>query len=352
MTTIRINVSKPYDVLIAPGLLDRAGEILRSLSDADKIALICGDIVCPLYAERAVRALEGAGFSVFVKTIPHGEEYKTLATYGEILSCLFENELSRNDLVVALGGGVTGDLAGFSSACYQRGCPFVQIPTTLLSAVDASVGGKVAVNLPGGKNQVGLFYQPLAVLCDPTLFSSLPVRELRNGLAEIVKYGVLFDSELFNSLLDGYSSSLAETLIGRSVDLKRAVIERDEHDLGERRFLNFGHTFGHAVEQCSNYALSHGEAVSIGMAMMARASAKRGFCDTSFVDELVSLLSKLGLPTDCPIPAVDMLKAVYHDKKRFRDAVCLVVPREIGRCELLTVPLADLHGWLLDGGAL
>ena len=228
MTRIPVHASRSYDVTIAPGLLDRAGELLRPLTKASSAALICGDLVHPLYAERAVRALEGAGFRVFVKTIPHGEAHKTLETCAGIFSFLFENGFGREDLIVSLGGGVTGDLAGFAAASYQRGCDLAQIPTTLLAAVDASVGGKTALDLPGGKNQVGFFYQPIAVLCDPELFETLPAREMRCGLAELVKMGVLFDRALFDSLRGGFDPSRAEELVARCVELKRRVVERHQ----------------------------------------------------------------------------------------------------------------------------
>ena len=351
MTRIPVRASRPYDVLIAPGLLDRIGELLRPLTGAENAAVICGDLVYPLYAGRAVRALERAGFRVFVKTIPHGEEHKNPATWAGILSFLCENELGRDDPILALGGGVTGDLAGFAAASYRRGCPFVQVPTTLLAAVDASVGGKTAIDLPGGKNQAGFFYQPLAVFCDPTLFATLPARELRCGLAELVKMGVLFDRALFDSLRGGYDPACAEELVARGVALKCGVVERDELDRGERRLLNLGHSFGHAIERRSAYSISHGEAVAIGMAMIARAAALRGLCTVGTAEEIVSLLRALSLPTDCPYPAEELLAALRRDKKRSASALCLVVPREIGRCELLEVPLDELAGWLRDGGA-
>ena len=351
MTRIPVRASRSYDVTIAPGLLDRAGELLRPLTKASSAALICGDLVRPLYAERAVRALEGAGFRVFVKTIPHGEAHKTLETCAGILSFLFENGFGREDLIVSLGGGVTGDLAGFAAASYQRGCDLAQIPTTLLAAADASVGGKNALDLPGGKNQVGFIYQPIAVLCDPELFETLPAREIRCGLAELVKMGVLFDRGLFDSLRGGFDPARAGELVARCVELKRRVVERDEFDRGERRLLNLGHSFGHAIERASAYRLSHGEAVAIGMAMIARAAAERGLCSGETAEQLLSLLRTLGLPTDCPYPADKLLEAVLHDKKRRSDALCLVVPREIGRCELREIPLAELEAWLRDGGA-
>lgn len=351
MTTIPIHASRPYDVLIAPGLLDRCGALLRPLARTDRAALICGDVVAPLCAGRAVRALEEAGFAVRVKTIPHGEAHKNLKTYGDILAFLWENEFGRDDLILALGGGVTGDLAGFAAASYQRGCLWAQLPTTLLAAIDASVGGKTAIDLPGGKNQAGFFYPPLAVLCDTSLFATLPERELRGALAEAVKLGVLFDPALLESLRDGFDPAQAESLVAACVDLKRRVIERDEFDRGERRLLNLGHSFGHAVEQCSLYTLRHGEAVSIGLSMIARAAAARSLCSPGTCGTIVSLLSRLGLPTECGFSANELLEVIRRDKKRRGESLCLVVPRALGRCELLELPLSELPGWLRDGGA-
>ena len=351
MTRIPVRASRPYEVLIAPGLLERTGELLRPLTGAEKVALVCGDRVYPLYAARVVSALERAGFCVSVKLIPHGEENKTLAVYGEILDFMCQNELGREDLVIALGGGVTGDLAGFAAATYQRGCGFVQIPTTLLAAVDASVGGKCAVDLPGGKNQAGCFYQPLAVLCDTESFSTLPPEELRCGLAEVVKYGVLFDRALFDSLRAGDILPRAEELVASCVEHKRRIVERDETERGERQLLNLGHSFGHAVERCSGYSLPHGEAVSIGLAMIARAAAKRGLCSGESAREIVTLLHALSLPTESPFSAAALFEALRHDKKRAGETLTLVVPREIGRCELMNVPFEESGDWLRDGGA-
>lgn len=351
MISVPIKASRSYDVMIAPGLLDRAGELLRPLTGAEKAAVVCGDLVRPLYAERLSRALEGAGFRVFVKTIPHGEEHKTLQTYGEILNFLCENEFDRGDLVVALGGGVTGDLAGFAAASYRRGCGFAAVPTTLIAAADASVGGKTGFDLPGGKNQAGCFYQPLAVLCDTETFSTLPECELRCGLAEIVKTAVLFDRALFDSLKDGDALSHADELLAKCAAYKGAIVERDEFERGERRLLNLGHSFGHAVERCSGYTLPHGEAVAIGLAMIARAAAVRGLCAEADAREIAALLRALGLPTESPFSAEALFEALKTDKKRAGGTLCLVVPRAIGRCELLDVPLAETLDWLRDGGA-
>ncbi|MBR0040727.1 MAG: 3-dehydroquinate synthase [Oscillospiraceae bacterium] len=352
MTSVHINASQPYDVMIAPGLLERAGELLRPLTGAERAAVVCGELVYPLYAGRLVSALEGAGFHVFVKTIPPGEEHKTLQTYGEILSFLCENEFDRGDLVVALGGGVTGDLAGFAAASYRRGCGFAAVPTTLIAAADASVGGKTGFDLPGGKNQAGCIYQPLAVLCDTETFSTLPERELRCGLAEIVKTAVLFDRALFDDLKRGCFLSRMDEVLAKCVAYKGAIVERDEFERGERRLLNLGHSFGHAVERCSGYTVPHGEAVAIGLAMIARAAAVRGRCGETDAREIVALLRALALPTQSPFSAEALFEALKSDKKRAGGTICLVVPCAIGRCELLDVPFAETLDWLRDGGAL
>lgn len=351
MTTVRIEASRAYDVTIAPGLLGRAGALLRPLTQAKRAALVCGDRVEPLYAGTLQGALEQSGFAVSLKVIPHGEAYKTLETCGEILAFLSRNAFTRGDLVVALGGGVTGDLAGFAAAVYQRGCGLVQVPTTLLAAVDASVGGKTAVDLPEGKNQIGCFCQPLAVLCDTDAFSTLDARELRCGLAECAKIGLLFDRDFFFALPALARERRYEEIVARCVAYKRDLVEKDEFDRGERRLLNLGHSFGHALEQASRWQIPHGEAVAAGMAMIARAAAARGLCADGERDAILALLAALSLPTETDYSADELLAALEKDKKREGDTLTLVVPRAVGRCELLSVPLAEAAGWLRDGGA-
>ena len=352
MRTISVHASRDYTVSVGPGLLGRVGETLRPLTKASRAALVCGDRVWPLYGAVTAASLEAAGFAVCVKVIPHGEEHKTLATYGELLNFFLENELTRSDLVVALGGGVTGDLAGFAAATYQRGVGFVQLPTTLLAAVDSSVGGKTAIDLPGGKNQAGAFYQPLAVLCDTDALSTLDETEYRCGCAEVIKYGVLFDRRFFDSLRSVPVSAQYEDVIAACVAFKRDAVEADEFDRGERRLLNLGHSFGHAVESCSSFTVRHGEAVAIGMAMIVRAAAERGFCTGECRDAVVSLLRAYGLPTETDIPAAGLLAALKKDKKRGGDTLSLIVPRAVGRCEIVPVALDEAEAWLRDGGAL
>ena len=270
MRSIHIKASREYDLLVERGLLDRAGELLREVSAPGMAAIVSDDTVYALYGERTVKALEKAGYRVHSFVFPAGEGSKNLSTYADVLHFLGEHRFSRSDVVVALGGGVVGDLAGFAAATYQRGMGFAQIPTTLLAAVDSSVGGKTAVDLPTGKNQAGSFYQPCIVICDPNTLETLPEEQYRCGCAEIIKYSMLGNAAFFEELCKTPVREQYEHVIEVCVQMKRDIVGADEYDLGRRRTLNLGHTFGHAVEQCSDFSLLHGEAVAIGMATVTR----------------------------------------------------------------------------------
>ena len=350
MKSVTVTASRGYEVLIGCGLLDEAGERVRAVSKAQTAVIVSGDRVRPLYGGRVRRSLERAGFRVLNYTLPHGEQHKTLETWGALLNFLCDNHLTRSDLLVALGGGVTGDLTGFAAACYQRGCGYVQIPTTLLAMVDSSVGGKTAVDLPGGKNQAGAFYQPLLVLCDPDTLSTLPEEELRCGCAEVIKYGMLGDEGFFESLRDTPVREQAEAVIERCVTMKRDIVREDEFDTGLRRLLNLGHSFGHAAEKCSGYTILHGQGVAIGMALITRAAAARGICPPETVKRLCSLLAACGLPTECPYGLEEMAEAVLSDKKRSGSTMHLVVPEAVGRCRVEAVPVEEIPLWLRQGG--
>lgn len=351
MRTVQIPASRPYRVLIGRGLLSQAGERIRSVSDAGTAVIVSGEHVDPLYGAELERALESAGFRVLRWTHPSGEAHKDLETYGKLLNFLSEKHIDRGDLLLSLGGGVTGDLTGFAAATYQRGMDYVQIPTSLLAMVDSSVGGKTALNLPSGKNQVGCFYQPHLVLCDPSLLRSLPEREFRCGCAEVIKYAMLSSPALFRDLEAASAWENPEQLIETCVAIKRDFVCQDEFDNGVRRYLNLGHSFGHAVEACSCYAYTHGEAVSLGMAMITRAAAEKGICPTETRDELLALLKQYQLPIDTEIPAEKLLQAVLSDKKRRGDQIHLVVPETIGHCRIVSVPVEELPDWLRLGGA-
>lgn len=272
MKQVLVSASKTYEVKIEAGLLDRLGtELARLASGA--VLVVTDSTVGPLYLARARESLRQAGFTVHTMSVPAGEASKSLENYGRILQVLAARQLTRTDTVVALGGGVVGDLAGFAAATYLRGIRLVQAPTTLLAMVDSSVGGKTAVDLPAGKNLVGAFYQPSLVLCDTALLDTLPEETFRDGCAEVIKTAVLFDPALFRHLSTHGPAFDRAWVIQRCVECKRDVVCADEFDRGRRQLLNLGHTIGHAIEACSGFTISHGKAVAIGTAMMARAYA-------------------------------------------------------------------------------
>lgn len=353
MKTIHVPASREYDVLIERGLLDRAGEeIARVLPKARRAVIVCGERVSKLYAARLAASLSHAGLATAEFCYPGGEQYKTLDTYSRLLHFAAAQKLSRGDVIVALGGGVTGDLTGFAAATYQRGLPFVQIPTTLLAAVDSSVGGKTAVNLESGKNQVGCFYQPSLVLCDADTLSTLSEEEYRNGCAEVIKYGVLGSAEFFTALEQCPVREQLDEVIAHCVGMKRDIVAADEFDTGRRQLLNLGHSFGHAVEKCSDFRIAHGSAVAVGMAMMCRAAYKRGICDEQTLTRLKNILAAYGLPDRAEFTADELYAAALSDKKISGGSINLIVPERIGRCRIEKVPAEELRAWLADGGAL
>ena len=352
MKTVHIDASKSYDVRIGRGLLDDCGRQIAERVCCASAAVVADDTVYALYGERVCASLEAAGVRTVCYVFPHGEKSKNLLEYAKILNFLAENRVTRADALIALGGGVTGDLGGFAAATYLRGIPFVQLPTTLLAAVDSSVGGKTAVDLPAGKNLAGAFYQPELVLCDLDTLDSLPREIFLDGCAEVIKYAVLGSRELFALLADIPSGKGLEEVTARCVEMKRDFVQSDELDRGARQMLNLGHTFGHAVEASSRFTLSHGKSVAIGMAMILRAACSRGLCSAETRDAVIALLQRYGLPTECPYPADMLLGALSADKKIFGTRLNLVVPTDIGACRLLPVGVDELSGWLRDGGAI
>lgn len=352
MKTVHIDASRSYDVRIGRGLLDDCGRQIAERVRCASAAVVADDTVYALYGERVCVSLEAAGVRTVCYVFPHGEKSKNLLEYAKILNFLAENRVTRADALIALGGGVTGDLGGFAAATYLRGIPFVQLPTTLLAAVDSSVGGKTAVDLPAGKNLAGAFYQPELVLCDLDTLDSLPREIFLDGCAEVIKYAVLGSRELFALLADIPSGKGLEEVTARCVEMKRDFVQSDELDRGARQMLNLGHTFGHAVEASSRFTLSHGKSVAIGMAMILRAACSRGLCSAETRDAVIALLQRYGLPTECPYPADMLLGALSADKKIFGTRLNLVVPTDIGACRLLPVGVDELSGWLRDGGAI
>jgi len=348
MLTVTVAASKTYDVVIAPGLLRDAKALLGPILAGRTAAVVTDDAVDALYASALEAQLSELGCPYVKFVFPHGEASKTLSTYAALLNFLAENRLTRTDVLLALGGGVTGDLTGFAAATYLRGIRFVQLPTTLLAAVDASVGGKTAVDLDAGKNLAGAFCQPDLVLCDWTALDTLPDLYRRDGMAEVIKYGAICDLPLLESLAEGRAPD-AEALIARCIAIKRDIVEQDERDAGVRRLLNFGHTVGHAIELCSRYAVPHGFAVAAGMAVVTRAAAAQGLCPAACSELLEAALIREDLPVRTEYTAEALLAAMLSDKKRRGGVLDLIVPTAPGVCEVRPVPVDELPAFLTAG---
>ena len=340
MRTVHIDASAPYDVLIGPGLIGRAGELTARAAGPCRVMLVADSRVDALYGDTVQDSFRRAGFGTVRFAFPEGEAHKNLATMEGILNAMGEAQITRTDLVAALGGGVTGDMAGFAAAVYARGMRFVQIPTTLLAAVDSSVGGKTAIDMPFGKNMVGAFHQPSLVITDTDVLRALPPDILSCGAAEAVKTGVLFDESLFDLLAGDWHDRMDE-VVERCVRWKREVVVRDEFDTGARAQLNLGHTFGHAIEKCSGFSISHGQGVAVGTLMAAGAAS----CPEGVIRRLAACMAANGLPTHCPYAAQALARAACSDKKRSGDVITLVLPEAIGKCHLRKVPVTELPQW-------
>ena len=343
MQKITIHVEPAYEMLVENGALARLGEFTARAVSGRKAALMTDDVVDRLYGDKAVLSLQKAGFEVVRFVFAHGEGSKNLETWSRMLCFLAQENLSRSDVVIALGGGVTGDMAGFAASAYLRGIAVVQVPTTLLAAIDSSVGGKTAVDLPQGKNLAGAFHQPVLVVCDPETFSTLPPEFLADGMAEAIKAAVIGDPELLSLLSEKtVEPHQWEEIILRSVEVKRRLVEDDVLDQGNRQLLNLGHTMAHGIEKLSCFAVSHGHAVAMGTAAMARAAFGLGICTLQCVQEIDKALSARGLKTPCPYPAEELALAAVHDKKRKGDKVTLVLPKDMGECILHLVAMEEL----------
>ncbi len=342
---LTVNTSKRYTIRIERGALDQLGAYCASLFAPGKKAVVITDThVAPLYLERVSTSLRNAGFDVTSCAFPAGEPSKRLSTIEGIYGHMAQAHITRSDFAVALGGGVTGDMAGFAAASYLRGIPFVQVPTTLLSQVDSSVGGKTGVDLPQGKNLVGAFWQPSFVLIDPDTLNTLSPYFFADGMGEVIKYGCIKSRALFDLLVGTEDiTSIMEDVIYRCVDIKRDVVERDEFDTGERALLNFGHTFGHALEKLHQYqGLSHGAAVGIGMVMMARLGEKAGFTAPGTADKIAAALEKYHLPVHSDLPLSQIVEATASDKKSTGSSINLVLLKDIGESFVHKVARSDL----------
>lgn len=323
--------------------LDNIGKYISEIQNGGSICVISDTNVAPLYMNRCVKSLEDAGYQVSTYVLEAGEESKNGENYLKILDYVSRIPLTRSDGIVALGGGMVGDISGFVAATFLRGIKVYQVPTTILSAVDSSVGGKTAIDLPAGKNLAGAFHQPALVLQDSELVATLPEEVYREGLAEVIKYGVIYDKEFFEVLKDPeYVRTNIGDIIRRCVEIKTVYVEEDEFDYGVRHMLNFGHTIGHAIELLSDYGLSHGYSVAKGMHWITRIAVEQGWCDQSVLDELIKILETHGFDISIDYDRKEVYDAMCSDKKRENDIIKLVVPETIGKSVIKTVTMDEL----------
>jgi len=344
---VTVKTAGEYDILIGKGLLERTGELSAKLKKPCSAVLVTDTNVDALYSGAVVSSLEKAGFSVEKFVLAAGEKSKNTENFVKLLEFFAKCGITRSDVVFALGGGVVGDITGFAAAAYLRGIDFIQIPTSLLAAVDSSVGGKTAVDLEAGKNLAGAFHQPIGVICDTETFSTLPEREKACGYAEIIKYGVVFDRDFYDYLCSGNTD--ITSIVEKCVCFKRDVVQRDEFDNGERKLLNFGHTAAHGIEKDSGYTVTHGEAVAVGMIIAARIAENTGLCENGVSDSIEKTVASYGLPCSYDITAQKLYEAALSDKKRESDSITLVLPEKIGKCVLKKVKVDELCG-LFEGG--
>lgn len=357
MIDIEISASKNYHVLMDRGLLSAAGAYVKKaanpISDEAagkrKICVITDENVAGLYGKDSqpfIRSLSDAGFCVFRYVFPGGESSKTMDTVSSILDFLADSGFTRSDLIAALGGGITGDVAGFAAAAFLRGVEYVQIPTSLLATVDSSVGGKTGVNLNAGKNLAGAFWQPSLVLFDPDVLETLSQPLRLDGIAETLKAGIIGDPSIIEDaegVCHPDDPQLLTELAARAVKVKKRIVEEDEREKGSRQLLNLGHTPAHAIERLSGYTVSHGHAVAIGMCIMSKAAARLGMLKKDDAHRITAVLENAGFSLSCPFSAKELAEAALSDKKRRGRMITLVIPRAIGECSLMTVDVSELE---------
>ena len=360
MITIRVNTSREYDVLLGEGLLANAGTLIaRDLEKRrrapSRICVVTDTNVGALYGgddQPFMQSLRSTGLEVTKYTFPGGELNKRIFTVESILDHLTEHKFTRSDLLIALGGGITGDITGFAAAIYLRGIEFIQIPTTLLAAVDSSVGGKTGVNLAAGKNLAGAFWQPDLVLFDPNVLATLTDELLTDGMAELLKAGFISDESILQEAEGPEVFSKPEkmlSLIAKAIHVKRRIVEADERESGLRQVLNLGHTVGHAIEKCSGYGISHGAAVAKGILIAARASAAIGWSQPGYAAQIKGCLDRFGYDLSCPYGAAELAGTARGDKKMRGDTITLVIPDYPGHCALRKLPADELQDFIAAG---
>lgn len=340
-----VHASSSYKIKVERGLIDRVGECASELYKPCKVLIITDSHVSPLYVQRVADSLRSYGFEPGGFTFPAGEASKQLTTIENIYLCLAEHGYTRGDFIVALGGGVTGDMAGFAAATYLRGIGFIQVPTSLLAQIDSSVGGKTAIDLPQGKNLVGAFWQPSLVLIDPDTLDTLSPYYFADGMGEAIKYGCIMSRSLFDMIKkeDIRRGENLESMICQCIDIKRKIVEKDEFDTCERMLLNFGHTFGHALEKLYGFSkLSHGQAVGIGMVMIARAGEHAGVTKKGTAKEIEKVLKKYGLPVSDDMPVEQIVEATAMDKKGSGKNIKLILLDQIGNSSIFEMERSNL----------
>ncbi len=364
MKKIQITTNRPYSILIEEGLINKAPFLIKEEIKGGRLCLVSDENVFNVHGKRLVEILKKAGHSLAIFTFPEGETSKNMEVYARLLEFLAENNFTRKDGLVALGGGVTGDLTGFAAATYLRGVSYIQIPTTLLSAVDSSVGGKTGINLAQGKNLAGVFWQPSLVICDPNLLKTMPLDQWRNGMGEVLKYALLQGGDIFNLIksLDSLEqlkdtsetatthrekteNTVLEDIIYQSLLIKAYYVTNDEREAGLRQFLNLGHTLGHSLEKLSNYKVFHGEAVAFGILKAAKIAEKLfGEQQNSQLSgELNNIYKKLNFTTTYPYSSRELAKGAMSDKKKLGDQLTLILPLDFGNCIRHTIKASQLE---------
>lgn len=338
MKTININTSsKKYNIYIEDGILSKSGSIIKNLGFNDKIMIVTDDNVAPLYLDTVKKSLSDEGFSVDFVILQNGEEHKNIESVLKIYEALSKGRFNRKDMILALGGGVVGDMSGFAASTYLRGIKYIQIPTTLLSQVDSSVGGKTGIDLPFGKNLVGAFLQPECVIADSNTLKTLSDEQISCGMAEVIKSALIRSEDFVNFLLDSDDFFRdAEEIIIRSVNIKKEIVEIDEFEKYDRMLLNFGHTLGHSIEKYYNYrGITHGQAIAYGMNMITKNKEVR--------EILLTLLRKYGLKSECDIPVKELIDIAKNDKKAINDIINIVVVKKAGKGEIKNISFEEFY---------
>lgn len=357
MIRITVSASKEYDVVMERGALSNVSTLIAKagITPSKKLCIVADETTARLFGDENCglwQDLAGAGFDMYRYVFEGGEKTKTMDTITGLLNYLADNRFSRSDMLIALGGGIVGDVTGFAAASFLRGVDYIQIPTTLLAIVDSSVGGKTGVNLNAGKNLAGAFWQPSLVVFDPYVLDTLSYDAMLDGIAEAVKAGFIGDRTIIddiNGLTSAADSDFLMEIAARAVEVKRIVVEEDERDTGSRQLLNFGHTLAHAIEKLSDYQISHGHAVAMGMVIVSAAADALEWSEEPCSDSVWAILTRFKFPLDCPYDARELTRAALADKKIRGDEITLVVPEMIGKCCLKTIPTDRLEEFIACG---